>query len=187
VTKSELRTYYLNKRDELTPEQVSSLSDSIESTVIEGLLNDISSIHLFLSIPDSQEIQTQGIITACWEKDIQTATSITKFSPKRLGHSWFDAQTHFTSGAFNVPVPSPIIPIDDLNFDVVLVPLLCVDTSGNRIGYGQGFYDSFLTQLPQSTKKIGLSLFDPLQEKINSDPWDIALDGVVTPKELILF
>lgn len=47
------------------------------------------------------------------------------------------------------------------NYDMILVPGLAYDADGYRIGYGGGYYDSFMIQHP-NTIKIGV--FYPFQE-----------------------
>ncbi|WP_306014170.1 MULTISPECIES: 5-formyltetrahydrofolate cyclo-ligase [unclassified Allomuricauda] len=41
------------------------------------------------------------------------------------------------------------------NYDMILVPGLAYDADGYRIGYGEGYYDSFMIQHP-NTIKIGV-------------------------------
>jgi 5-formyltetrahydrofolate cyclo-ligase len=67
--------------------------------------------------------------------------------------------------------------------DLVLVPMLAFDKSGNRIGYGKGFYDRFLGKCLPDTQKIGLSYFDPV-DKIEVESTDIAMNAVVTPESV---
>lgn len=185
--KDKLRTYYLQERKKLSNEEVSSRSKRINSAIAKHLLDQVIAIHIFIPIPDSNEINTWETIQKCWTNGIKTATSITKFKPKRLEHTWFDDLSSLTPDGYNVPVPTPISAVDINELDLVVVPLLCIDHRGNRIGYGQGFYDGFLGSLNAKTLKIGVSLFDVVPNTIQTDPWDIPLDGVITPNGLLRF
>ena len=42
-----------------------------------------------------------------------------------------------------IPEPKDNAPIQEKH-DVILVPCVGLDNEGNRIGYGQGFYDKYL-------------------------------------------
>lgn len=187
MTKNELRTYYLSQRKSFTDKEIESKSNSINNLIINALDNSIKSIHSFIPIPDSEEVNTWGLIHHCWQNNIRTATSITHFNPKRLENTWINDKTEYKRGLYNLPAPTEVIPVDLSELDLVIVPLLCIDKQGNRIGYGQGFYDIFLSKLSPGTKKLGVSLFDVLDEKIEADPWDVPLEGVVTSKEIIYF
>ena len=67
-----------------------------------------------------------------------------------------------------------------IKLDVIFVPGLCFDVSGNRIGFGKGFYDSFLKLNPDSVK-IGCCPKECLVDKLPVDDWDIKVDIVITP------
>lgn len=69
--------------------------------------------------------------------------------------------------------------------DIVLIPLLVVDQKGYRVGYGKGFYDRFLQNLP--TQRIGLSFFAPIVAINDVHLNDIRLDMCITPEEIINF
>ncbi|CAG5081936.1 5-formyltetrahydrofolate cyclo-ligase [Parvicella tangerina] len=187
MTKQELRQYYLDRRRVCSENQIAEASAKINQLLINHLNDTTKHVHVFIPLPNSKEINIWSFIEYCWQQDIQTATSLTFFKPKRLEHSWFDSTTTFKPGVYGTVVPSPIKPVDLSVLDIVVVPLLCVDDSGNRIGYGQGFYDGFLAQLPTETKKIGVSLFEPIHETIKKDPWDIPLDAVISPVGLTDF
>ena len=73
------------------------------------------------------------------------------------------------------------------NIDVIFVPLLAYDKYGNRVGYGKGFYDRFLTtEQARNVIKVGLSFFDP-EDKIRTSKYDEKLDFCVTPKKVFSF
>jgi 5-formyltetrahydrofolate cyclo-ligase len=71
--------------------------------------------------------------------------------------------------------------------DVVFVPLLAYDTLGNRVGYGKGFYDTFLSECKPDVLKIGLSFFEPenIIEDLNQN--DIKLDICINPSHIYRF
>jgi len=66
-----------------------------------------------------------------------------------------------------------------VTLDVIFVPGLCFDKSGNRIGYGAGFYDNFLKLNPDSFK-IGTCPKECLIDSLPQDKWDIKVDLVLT-------
>lgn len=69
--------------------------------------------------------------------------------------------------------------------DMVLIPLLAFDLRGYRVGYGKGFYDRFLEGL--ETKKVGISLFGPVEEIADVNVFDIRMDICLTPDRIYRF
>ena len=92
-----------------------------------------------------------------------------------------------TISKWGIPMPKGDYISDVSDLELILVPLLVCDYRGSRVGYGKGFYDRFFKSLPVSVKKIGVSYFPPLTNEIDTDDWDISLDGVFTPEGLIEF
>jgi 5-formyltetrahydrofolate cyclo-ligase len=69
---------------------------------------------------------------------------------------------------------------------MVLVPLLAFDKQGNRVGYGKGYYDRFLSTCTNA-RSIGISLF---QEPVSIDGLhekDKSLNHVLTPQSILTF
>jgi 5-formyltetrahydrofolate cyclo-ligase len=73
--------------------------------------------------------------------------------------------------------------------DIVLMPLVGFDRTGNRLGMGGGFYDAtFAFKHTSSTKKpllIGLTHACQEVGQLQSANWDIPLNAIVTDKEVI--
>mgnify|MGYP006148112947 CR=1 FL=1 len=68
--------------------------------------------------------------------------------------------------------------------DVLLVPLVAFDNELNRLGYGGGFYDRYLSRI-KSIKKIitiGMSFSFQKIEKLPINKYDMKLDYVITEK-----
>lgn len=67
--------------------------------------------------------------------------------------------------------------------DIVIVPALCFDLSGYRLGYGKGFYDRYLSDF--KGKKIGLCPDEFILNSVFAQPHDIPVDIIVTEKRII--
>src|SRR5882724_9947832 len=88
--------------------------------------------------------------------------------------------TEIITGKFGLREPAAScaeIPLDQ--FDLVLVPGMAFDLSGNRLGRGLGFYDRLLEKL--SGIKCGVGYDFQLVEQIPVDPHDAKLDFILTP------
>ena len=75
-----------------------------------------------------------------------------------------------------------------LSPDVVLVPLVLADRSGNRIGHGKGHYDRALANLRAAGPvfTIGVGWEEQVVDgPLPADPWDVPLDAVATPREWV--
>lgn len=61
--------------------------------------------------------------------------------------------------------------------DLVLVPGLGFDRHNNRIGYGKGYYDRFLSAIP-ACPTIGIGFKEQLVEALPVEPTDFALTSI---------
>ncbi|WP_227679982.1 5-formyltetrahydrofolate cyclo-ligase [Psychrobacter frigidicola] len=75
--------------------------------------------------------------------------------------------------------------------DVIICPLTAVDNDGNRMGMGGGFYDTTLAKSHQSgykkPLKIGWCYDFQVVEPLARQPWDVPLDGLITPSGIRWF
>ncbi|PKK36598.1 hypothetical protein BWI96_09410 [Siphonobacter sp. SORGH_AS_0500] len=105
---------------------------------------------------------------------------------RRLTHYLLTATTEIVENQWGIPEPVPgtSMEIADAEIDAVLIPLMAFDLAGNRVGYGMGFYDRFLSRCRQEVQKIGVSFFEPvpLITDITSD--DVPLTACITPQEI---
>lgn len=73
---------------------------------------------------------------------------------------------------------------ESFDSSICIVPALCFDNEGYRIGFGKGFYDRFLSKY--SGKKVGLCYNNCITKKLPQDCYDISVDYIVTQTEIIL-
>ncbi len=186
MIKKELRKKYLKLRDELSDFEISDKSLEISNQLLKLPIWNFSYYHLFLPIVEKKEIDTSYILTLLQGKDKNVI--LPKMNANNtLTNFLLTDSTVIKKNSFNVPEPVDGIEIDALKMEVVFIPLLAYDKTGNRIGYGKGFYDQFLANCKPEVKKVGLSFFEP-EEKIN-DVYesDIPLDYCVTPLKIFQF
>ena len=86
------------------------------------------------------------------------------------------------------PVYSTLVNANNLN--IILMPLVGFDKNKNRIGMGGGFYDralSFKTRQRgyKNPKLYGLAFDCQEVGSLDVKPWDVQLDGVITPTKII--
>ncbi len=90
---------------------------------------------------------------------------------------------------YGIDEPPPSAPrTEPGDLDVVLVPLVAFDRHGSRIGMGAGYYDRcFAFRQTQKTAPLLVGVAHGFQEvaAIESQPWDVALDMVVTEQGIV--
>ena len=71
--------------------------------------------------------------------------------------------------------------------DILLVPIVAFDKKLNRLGYGGGFYDRYISKLKikKKTLLIGLAFSFQEVEKILTNRYDMKLDYILTEKNLL--
>lgn len=71
------------------------------------------------------------------------------------------------------------------NIDLIIIPGAAFDVSGNRLGYGAGFYDRLLTGMKNKIPVIAPAYEEQIVENIPSEPHDVRVDKIVTDKRVI--
>lgn len=186
MQKDQLRATCLQKRNTLSQSLVVAESLKIANRCLGLPIWDGFFYHLFLSIPDKKEVDTSFLLTVLQGKDKNIVLPRVK-SKGGLDHTLLTDSTELRTSSLGIPEPVSGLSVSPEVLDVIFVPLLGFDISGNRLGYGGGYYDRFLSQCRQDAKKIGLSFFGPLTQIPNIEETDIPLDGCVTPEQYYTF
>lgn len=187
MTKNELRIKYKKLREELSEDQIEDLSLEIANNLLNLPLWQHAYFHLFLSISSKREINTEPILHILQGKDKNVVVSKTDFENFRLTNYLLTDATVLRTSKYGIPEPVDGIEIPPQKIEVVFIPLLAFDEQGNRIGYGKGFYDRFLSSCTGETKKVGLSFFEaePVIPEVSDN--DVPLDYCVTPTKIYKF
>lgn len=187
MKKVELRRIYLDKRRHLSPAEIAAASKRIADRFFDEVdLAEVKNLHTFIRIAKFNEIDTSNIYYSIWHerRDITTYAPKSELATGEMESIRFDAETQWTENRWGIREPLDNESIDPIDLDIVLVPMLCFDLLGNRVGYGKGFYDRFLTHTRPDCLKVGLSFFPPVEKIDDANANDIELNLVITPGEV---
>lgn len=89
------------------------------------------------------------------------------------------------SVSFGISEPDltcPILTQDEI--DLILVPAVCYDKAGYRLGFGGGYYDRWLEHF--NGFRVGMCRNAVLQDKVPTEPHDSRVDLLLTETERIV-
>jgi 5-formyltetrahydrofolate cyclo-ligase len=185
--KAELRKIYLAWQKSLSPAERSAKSESISNLFFSKFdLSEISFLHCFVPIEKFNEVDTKLIFARVWREFplVETLVPRVDFQTNEIENLKFEPETALTKNVWQISEPLHDEKVETGEIDLVLVPLLCFDARGFRVGYGKGFYDKFLKNSRADCLKIGLSYFEPVAEIEDAQDFDVKLDFCVTPEEI---
>jgi 5-formyltetrahydrofolate cyclo-ligase len=194
MNKKDLRKKYKELRDQLSVDEIEAKSMAIANRLLQ--LDTIPNgrqvweqtyFHLFLSIEEQKEVDTEFILQILAGKDKEIVVAKSNFKTLEMTHYLLTDNTKFQKNEYNIYEPVDGLEVPVSKIDVVFVPLLAYDKKGNRVGYGKGFYDKFLSKCREDIIKIGLSFFEPEDAIAAVSETDIRLDYCVTPMTVYNF
>lgn len=187
MTKSEARTTYKKHRSVLSTNDIKSRSRAIADLVEKMDIWHFEYYHLFMPIEHQKEVDTSFIFDILLKKNKKIIVSKSIFETTEMHHFVVDSTTKYELNHYKIPEPIASQKVDAGAIDVVFLPLLAYDSVGNRVGYGKGFYDKFLSKCKANTVKIGLSFFEPEPLITGFSTSDVKLDYCINPSELKKF
>ncbi len=181
MDKKNLRKEYIAKRQLLNVQQIEEYSISIANRALELPIWNATYYHIFLSISEKKEIITEFLLHILQGRDKSIVVPKAEFETGDMKHFLLQENTVLKISKYGIPEPAEGIEIPISKIEVVFIPLLAFDLDGNRIGYGKGFYDRFLSKCSPNCLKIGLSFFEA-ETVVPTSSEDIPLDYCITPK-----
>ncbi len=190
-----LRKHFRDLRRSLTDRQQRQASASLTKLMLRLPLF-IRSKRIAFYVANDGEIDPAQLLDAALAMAKQCYLPALKpdfHSPKRntLLFSRIGQGSHIVLNRFGIPEPDirrqPWITAQAL--DLILLPLVAFDSSGNRLGMGKGYYDRSLEFIAGPTcwhrpRLLGLAHECQRSDSVRTNHWDIPLDGIVTDKYL---
>lgn len=162
------------------PENIrAAYSRLIEDHFFAHFSSPITSLHSYISY--KSEVDTSGIIKRLLKSGATVSTPyLVSESSEQFMSVRFESFDTLIEGPFGIMQPETPIESYISSIELVLVPLAAFDGFGNRLGYGKGYYDRFLAQLPSNTTKVGLAYSSQEVDEIPSQGHDVRLDLIIT-------
>jgi 5-formyltetrahydrofolate cyclo-ligase len=184
--KGDIRKRVLGLRDVLTADEIAARSARIVRR-LTGLrdLRDASIMLVYNHF--GSEVQTDGIIRWGWEKGKRIVVPFCRPLSRELIPCRIDGLEELETGHYGIREPKAenIRPMPYSEIDAILVPAVAFDRRGYRVGYGGGYYDRFLPQVPRAIR-IGLAFSCQVVAEIPAEPHDVPVDRMVTEEEIII-
>lgn len=189
-TAGRLRTETLRARDGLSLKEREEKSKIIHDTFLQ-IMNTFSFQTVFIYVSYRSEVDTLKLIKKLLDagKNV-TVPFVQVNSRKMLAIRLFDPENDLVSGYYGIMEPKESIlterAIDHSIIDVVVLPGSVFDERGGRLGYGGGFYDTFIAmEVSASAKRIAFSYDLQVKQRIPQQAHDQPVDFVITEKRII--
>ena len=183
MQKSILRKQYLIKRKTLSSEEITEKSQQICELFFQEIhLENVEYLHIFLPIKKQNEIDTFLIIRRLQKEytKINIVVSRSILDNFEMQH-FILKEKNLTENKWGILEPSPEREVQPEQLNVIIIPLLCFDKQGNRVGYGKGFYDRFLQKCSPKAFKVGICLEEPIELIEDLNEFDVKMDVCITP------
>ena len=134
-------------------------------------------ILVYHALPD--EIPTDEFLR---EWDGRKRLFLPRIAGEQLDILAYDA-ARLSTGAFHIQEPTGDTCFDVREMNLIIVPGVAFDRSGNRLGRGKGFYDRLLQEA--TCPKVGVGYACQMVGLLPAEEHDIPMDAIVTEEETI--
>lgn len=184
--KQSLRKHYLQIRKGMSSFESFMKSWTIQKYLIEAdFFLDSKVIGLYY--PILNEVQTFRIINQSLQ--LCKTVCLPAVVDHQLSFYPYESRQLLKIGKYNIMEPIPRKPEINEHLDLIVVPGIVFDTTGNRIGYGKGYYDKFINLFSASRPIIvGLAYnFQVYGEKFSQFDHDVKMDILITEEFIKYF
>lgn len=179
--KKEVRTLALAQRAALTENERQGKNRQIQELVLSlPEYEAAQTVMLFLNFRDevettflAEETLARGkglILPRCGPQHILIPAVIRDLSRDVEPGTW----------GIREPRKDALIEADPGTVDLVLVPGAAFDRSGNRLGYGGGYYDRFFARLPAGVPRVAIAYSLQVLPEVPTDEHDEKITILVT-------
>ena len=182
--KAELRRHLLAQRAMLTPAEIEQHSAVIAAYVCALPAFCASrTVMVYMALP--QEVQTMQIITRARQSQKRVAVPVIR-GQELVAVALSEAPAPLRRGRFGILEPCGTQRvIHPQEIGCIAVPGIVFDARGGRLGFGKGYYDRFLRQLPVTTYRCGLAFSIQVVPCVPQAPHDVCMHGIVTEQGCI--
>lgn len=172
--KQALRRELIALRKAMSAEDKKNADEDIFGQV-RPLLDKASAVFTYAST--NIEVDTRQLIEYCLKRGIPTALPVS--GENELAFYFIKSADELKPGKFNIDEPPTDFPAIADEKTLCVVPALCADGNGARLGYGRGYYDRFLSGF---TGTSVILCYKEFKRKVPVEPHDIKADFTIFNK-----
>jgi 5-formyltetrahydrofolate cyclo-ligase len=187
MTKEQIRDKILRLRTSLPQKEAIIKSLKVQECLFR-LPEFVKAKIILFYVSTKNEVKTENMIKQALKNGKRVVIPISNIKEKTLTLSELkDFNKELEPGSFNILEPKKefIRKVSPEEIDLIIVPGVAFDKEGDRIGYGMGFYDNFLSSLKKSVPVIGLAYELQIVDEIPVDDKDVTVDKIVTEERII--
>lgn len=190
MLKNKLREVLKSKRNSLPDDEVIGMSKAIKSQILElDIYKNSSNLLSFISF--AKEVDTKELIISSLDcyKNIYAPRIVKKNMEFYKIYNLEDLITSKFGVSEPVPDSNNLFALngDSLRENtIMIIPGLAFDSMGNRLGYGKGYYDEYLSrEYAKDFIKIAVAYDFQIIDEVPTDEYDVPVDYIVTPSKII--
>ncbi len=175
MNKQELRTKYLKIRNSISNKERKS------NIIFNKIINtkeyqNAKTIAIYKNL--KSEVSTNKLID--YSLNIGKIIAIPRVENDNLSFYKIDKNTKLIKSNFGIlePINDKTNYLPKEKIDSIIVPGICFDKEGNRLGFGKGYYDRYL--MNTKMKKIGICFIEQLTDNIQTEENDVKMDLIIT-------
>lgn len=184
--KAQIRRELLSRRNALPPPERMKLGERIARHLL-GHPRVRSASTLLLYHTFRSEVPTEPLVVALAEAGVRLALPHMTAGARALAAAEYLPGDPLELGPYGVPQPVDFRPLPAASLDLVLAPGAAFDRSGQRMGYGKGYYDRFLSDPDLKGWIVGLAYAIQILERLPAEPHDRPVDALVTEEGIMTF
>ena len=166
--KKALRKELINRRKAMDLTE-KALADADIFEQLKPLVEKAGAVFTYAST--EIEVDTRRLIEYCLERKIPVALPVSR--DEELDFFFINSIDELQKGRYSIDEPPQNHPaIPDKN-TLCIVPALCADGEGLRLGYGKGYYDRFLKDFTGISAIICYASF---KQEVPAEPHDVRCD-----------
>ena len=181
MDKKAIRREIGEKKRALTAREIEARSAALaEKLFVTTLYRDAKSLYAYVSF--NQEVRTRLIIERAWADGKRVA--VPKVVGDDMAFIWIESfEALAPRGPFGITEPIGDGPVADDASALILMPGLAFDASGNRVGYGGGYYDRYLAAHP-GHPTVALCYDFQLCDHLDTEAHDVRAGAVICDHSL---
>jgi 5-formyltetrahydrofolate cyclo-ligase len=189
--KEELRKEILEKRILMSQQEVYEKSLKINNNIMK--LNKYKeSMSIMCYVDFRNEVSTERLIKHALSfgkrVSVPLITGSRGENKTMIASEITSLENDLETGRYGIYEPRKecIRIIDPKEINLIIVPGVVFDKNKNRIGYGAGYYDRFLSLISRDCLTIGVAFEIQLLNEIPFDENDVVLDMIITEERKLL-